>query len=287
MYRSFVPLVLAIVCAVNQANAAIVTFSDFSNTSGLVLNGHTAVVNNGIDTGPVLRLTPASTNRSGSAFSQTTLNASNFSSFFQFRITNAGGILDAAGQGGADGLVFVIQPVSSGLGGAGAGLGYAGINPSVAIEFDTWMNAASNGFPGIADPSTNHVGIDVNGSVNSVQTVNISPRFDDSNLWSAWVDYDGTTLEVRLNQTGIRPVAPTMSRAMNISNIIGQPNAFVGFTAGTGGAYGNHDIVQWEYRDTFNPIGAAVPEPSTLAIFGLGGIALAATQFRRRFRTAV
>ena len=41
---------------------------------------------------------------------------------------------------GADGIAFVIQPLASDLGGTGGGIGYQGIDPSVAVEFDTWNN---------------------------------------------------------------------------------------------------------------------------------------------------
>ena len=254
-HNIFVGLVgLAVLFFTHSAGAAVV-FSDFSSTAGLVRNASaTGNVNNGVDPNPVLRLTSAIPSDSGSAFSQVTLNASNFSTFFQFRITNPGGVADSQGQSGADGIVFVIQPVSSSLGGSGVGIGYEGIPTSVGVEFDTWDNDASNGFPSVADPSTNHIGVDLNGDVHSVQTIDIADRFDNGNLWSVWIDYNGATLEIRANETGSRPVSPTISRALDVPSIIGQSNAFVGFTSGTGGAWGNHYIVDWEYRDAFNPI---------------------------------
>jgi len=47
------------------------------------------------------------------------------------------GTIDARG---ADGIAFVLQPLSSNAGSTVGGLGYAGIRPSVAIEYDTWKN---------------------------------------------------------------------------------------------------------------------------------------------------
>ena len=264
--------------AAAEAGAVVVQFNDFSNTAGLTLNGSaTGNLNNGIDPNPVLRLVPATIGQSGSAFSSTSINAADFSTFFEYRLTDPGGITDLSGQSGADGFVFVVQPVSASIGGGGGGLGYQGISPSVGVEFDTFHNSF--------DPDTNHVGIDINGNVDSNSqgnTVFVSPRFDDGNLWSAWIDYDGTTLEVRTNQTGVRPVAALLSVNIDIATIIGQATAFVGFTAGTGSAYANHDIVSWEYRDTFDPIdpNPTIPAPGVLALLGLGLIGIGVVRRR-------
>ncbi len=229
--------------------AVTVTFPDFSSTAGLTLNGDAAApVNNGIDLNPVLRLVPAIGGQSGSAFSSTTINAADFSTQFQFRITNPGGITDASGQSGADGFVFVIQPVSSSIGGSGGGLGYSGVTPSVGVEFDTFHNPF--------DPNTNHIGIDTNGNVNTNaqgSSIFIPQRFDDGTLQTAWIDYDGTTLEVFISSTNVKPGLPVLTKIIDIPTIIGTNNAFVGFTAGTGAAVGNHDIVNWIYFDFFNP----------------------------------
>ena len=264
--------------AAAEAGAVVVQFNDFSNTAGLTLNGSaTGNLNNGIDPNPLLRLVPATIGQSGSAFSSTSINAADFSTFFEYRLTDPGGITDLSGQSGADGFVFVVQPVSASIGGGGGGLGYQGISPSVGVEFDTFHNSF--------DPDTNHVGIDINGNVDSNSqgnTVFVSPRFDDGNLWSAWIDYDGTTLEVRTNQTGVRPVAALLSVNIDIATIIGQATAFVGFTAGTGSAYANHDIVSWEYRDTFDPIdpNPTIPAPGVLALLGLGLIGIGVVRRR-------
>src|SRR5262245_28447534 len=228
------------------ARATTVSFADFSNTTGLTLNGSAAAVSS--SDGMVMRLVPAIAAKSGSVFSTVTLNASGFSTAFSFRITNPGGISHSQGQSGPDGFVVVVQPVGSSVGGAGAGLGYSGVTPSLGVEFDLFYNGAS-------DTSTNHLGIDLNGNVNSVTAVHVSPRWDDGNRWYAWIDYDGTTLEVRANQTGIRPIDPLLSRVVDIPMLLGQQDAFVGFTAGTGAAWAADDIIAWTYFDSFNPGG--------------------------------
>lgn len=251
MFKMFRYLLLAVCTA--PALAQDIVFNDFSDTSLLTLNGAAATTTTG--DGVVLRLTPAVSNQNGSVFSIATTDAMDFSTRFQFRITDPGGtIFDCNTEAGADGLVFAVQSVSSSIGGIGQGIGYQGIGNSIGVEFDTWCNAANN------DPSSNHVGIDLQGVVDHGSgapfTANVSPDFDDGNLWTAWVDYDGTTLEVRANQTGVRPAAPLVSRDVDISaELGGVTQAYVGFTSGTGADWGNHDIVNWTYT-------RFVPEPT-------------------------
>jgi len=227
-----------------SGNATNVSFPDFSDITGLTLNGSAEPVST--SDGNVLRIVPASLNQSGSFFSTTSLRAADFSTSFEFRISSAGGISDGVDPG-ADGLAFVVQPVSSSIGGSGGGIGYAGISPSIAVEFDTYLN------PENSDPSSNHIGIDIDGSVVSVATVDASPNFDDGNKWFVWIDYDGTLLEVRASEDGIRPANALLSYGLDIAGIINSDTAFVGFTAGTGSAYGDHDILTWTYFDHCQP----------------------------------
>lgn len=247
-------------------------YTDFSNVNGLQLNGSAAQVSN------VLRLTPATFNQSGSAFTTTAQplgNLNSFSTYFQFRITNSGGVVPDDAVTGADGLVFVIQTVNNNAGGAGGGIGYQGITPSLGIEFDTYNNGEISG---------NHVGVDLNGSVNSVAAVNEPTPFNNGQVWNVWVDYNGATdgLEVRWSMSTTRPSGSQLSYTVDLVSLLGQNTAYLGFTSGTGSAYGNHDILTWEYRDSFNPINQAVPEPASITLLGLG--ALGAAGYAGRLR---
>src|SRR5688572_28625917 len=73
------------------AEATTVLYNDFSNTTGLVLNGSTTTPVTG--DGTVLRLTGTLPNQSGSVFSSAQVNAATFSTFFKFRISSPGGQL--------------------------------------------------------------------------------------------------------------------------------------------------------------------------------------------------
>jgi hypothetical protein len=210
--------------------------------------------------GNVIRLTDATDWSTGTAFSTKAVNDSNFSAAFQYQFSG--------GVGFADGIAFVIKNADSVTGANGGGMGYLGTPKSVAVEFDTWYNKENS------DPESqsNHIGIDINGSVNSVSTLDISPRFNGSGTWYGWVDYSGGILSVSTNRTGVKPEAAMLTRAIDIPNIVGSSNALVGFTAATGTKYQNQDISAFQYSS--NP--APVPEPSTYALMGIGGILVAA-----------
>lgn len=253
----FFQVIVLLLTLNSQAFSSVIEFPDFSTTSGIVLNGD-ANISSTVD-GEVLRLTPAKEYQTGSVFSQSTVNASKFSTFFKFRISKSGGPASSCNQeSGADGIVFIIQAISSNIGGTGGGIGYKGISNSVGIEFDTWCNTSFN------DPNSNHLAILTGGSViheASFPSINITPDFDDGNIWYTWVDYDGGTLEVRINQIGVRPDNADLSTSVDVPMELGRVNdAYIGFSSGTGSNYGNHDIISWEYRDEFNPIVSIEPQ---------------------------
>ncbi len=272
-------------------------YQNFNNLSAFTLNGVTPSINPGGQgvIGPnvgdqrVLRLTN-NYGQAGSAFLTTPFslaaNAS-FSSYFEFQFTNQG-------NSGADGIVFTVQNVANTAGGGGGGIGYAGLTPSLGIEFDNWNNGWYDGYNG------NHAGIDTNGSVISVVRNDANgawPTFydgesnqpyqlDSGAIFHAWVDYNGVTndLEVRLGVNDTRPAAALMSYNVSLAGLLGTTDAFVGFTSGTGSATADHDIRRWVMDGQFNPIvdpgnpggGNNVPEPGTLVLIGaaLGGLVI-------------
>lgn len=250
------------------------TFFSFSDVSSLQINGDAQ------QAGDALQLSSATSFSSGSAFTRSAVslgNQNSFSTYFQFRILNSGGITDSDGIG-ADGLVFVVQTVANNVGGAGGQIGYGGITNSVGIEFDTWNNSLSFG-----DPDGNHVGIDIDGNIASVAVAPEPTRFNNGLVWNAWVDYNGATdgLEIRWSTLATRPVSSQLSRTVDLVSILGGDTAFVGFTSGTGSAWGDHQILSWSYVGEFAPI-PSIPEPSTYGLLIIGGIFIAAAIRRRK-----
>ena len=200
-----VAVAIGLVAASGAAGATTYNFADFSDLSAWQQNGATASITDPVTDSlgrKVLRLTN-NLSQSGSAFINAPISLASdvsFSAAFTFRISNPIGIGDEDGQG-ADGIVFVVQTVSSTSGGAGGGIGYLGLPNSVGVEFDTYNNGGSAN-----DPNGNHVGIDINGGFNGA-TATVGSRLNGGTDWYAWVDYNGATdvVELRLATTNARP----------------------------------------------------------------------------------
>ncbi|MFN7963155.1 MAG: RHS repeat-associated core domain-containing protein [Thermoanaerobaculia bacterium] len=210
--------------------------------SSLRLNGAAARLVGG-DGRTVLRLTTTTGDyQTGTAFLPTPLALTangqpvSFSSTFEFRISQLR-------AGGADGLTFLLSPSPTAQGGPGVGIGYAGISPSVVVEFDTYAN------PEWGDPNANHVGINLNGVLRSLEVA--TPPFSLKNGLAkfAWVDYDGPSrrLEVRLAETADRPAGPLLAQTVDLPAVMGS-RAYFGFTAATGGDAELHDLLRWGLR---------------------------------------
>jgi outer membrane protein OmpA-like peptidoglycan-associated protein len=69
-------------------------------------------------------------------------------------------MLGCKDRDGADGMVFVFHPYAERTGYRGEGMGFAGLNPAIGIEIDTWQNEH------LGDPWQDHVAILRDGSVN-------------------------------------------------------------------------------------------------------------------------
>ena len=266
-------MVVSVCCFAALFSAAAlgqIAYSNFSDVTGLALNGSAAKATNGGGQA-ILRLTPDGTQHvSGTAWSIINPTSptqqsvgSGFTTIFEFQITHS--------NSPADGIAFVIQNSSgqgfgtAARGGSGGAIGYGVPDPgdngiaipnSLAIEFDTYQNPW--------DPDANHIavqscGIDANtqnhnaicpdgspanlGIVSNLGTVNLS----DGNVHTAVIDYDPGTLRVFVDDLGtpLLIVNTTLSTLLNLNN----GSAWVGFSGATGAVTENNDIQSW----TFTP----------------------------------
>lgn len=158
--------------------------------------------------------------------------ATNFTVSFSFRIYGA------VGQSG-DGFAFLWQSDPRGtaaIGGTGDQLGYAGISPSVVVEFDVWANTY--------DPGPNDVAITTNGQNMTALAHQFAPfQLDDGATHFAWIDYEAAvqTVSVYLSNTSTRPAQALVSASVDLYAIVGS-SAYIGFTAACGGSNDYHAI---------------------------------------------
>jgi hypothetical protein len=230
--------------SVQQAGVVIINLPNFNSTANLTANGNTTFVG----TPAVARLTNGGASQASSLFYDTPVGSGAFSTSFTLRDT---------GNPSADSLSFVMQNDPRGLSALGNGGGNGGygdtssasgplkITKSIAIKFDIWTNNTHV-------PTT---GLFINGQ--SPATSDQNPvGSQDINLpddilrsgdpLQVMITYDGSS---NLTEMVTDPVKMlTFSHTytnVNLAQLFGGNAAYVGFTAGTGGATAIQDIVSW------------------------------------------
>ena len=140
-------------------------------------------------------------------------------------------------NGGADGIAFVLQPISTSVGSTGGGIGYQGISPSIAMVIDTYDNGPSQ-----SDIPQDHVAIMANGSINHGSADNLSGpevalvsggNIEDDAFHVMRVTWDPVTMVIDFYMDGSLRTTYTGDVINNIFG--GDPNVFWGFTGSTGG----------------------------------------------------
>jgi uncharacterized protein (DUF2141 family) len=143
---------------------------------------------------------------------------------------------------GADGIGFVLQQTSSSVTSAGSGLGFGGINPSFAVEFDTYINVED------APATFDHMAFEKNGDINHSTANNLlSPvsigsggNVEDGQWHNAVFYWDPSINEFKVEFDGVNIGSITY----DITNTIFAGNSIVywGFTGGTGSFTNNQKI---------------------------------------------
>lgn len=208
-------------------------YPDFSDLAGLNLVETASQVGDRID------LTPGTVSQRGALYTiDQQAVAGGFTTTFVFDIV--------AQVGGADGMTFVIQNDSpSALYSIGGPLGYDGMLRSLVVEIDRYENA--NFF----DPNSNHISVHaLIGSPNSaVETTALgidSSIPDLGGEHTMRLEYDGETLMVFLDDLD----TPRITVAVDLSLVLEQNEAWIGFTGTTGGIWENHQLVSWDFHSS-------------------------------------
>ena len=214
------------------------------------------LVSNAQIAAPALRLTTAAPDLRGAAWNVTKFTLiGGFTTDFKLQITGRAGAADGDGPGG-DGLAFVIQNSSpTAIGGTGGAMGFIGIANSVAVEFDTFDNGSSNG-----DPNGNHVAVRAGANQLGVQP--LTPLLQDGAVHMARVVYDPTG-ELRIFVDDLS--TPVLTVPIDLATVLSLDGgrAWLGFTAATGGAVENHDVLSWTVCE--NVVPDALDDTATLA----------------------
>ncbi len=263
-------------------SASTLSFPDFSSASGLSVNGSAAITST--TDGTVARLTSSASQQAGSIIANTPVDPSTFSTSFQFRLTNPGGITSTGG----DGFVFFLQPGGTqALGQPGGGLGYGGLTgPSLAVEFDTYQDGW--------DQFSNQVAILQNGDVMTLLGANGTANpMTNGDLWSASITYDGSTMNVSLaDGSSAVGSTPLVSTSIDVAGLFGAgTNVYAGFAGATGDAWETSDVTNWQFTggaaDPANPSDpTATPEPASCLLMGLGLVGGSLALARKRLSKA-
>ncbi|MCY1140029.1 L-type lectin-domain containing protein [Actinoplanes sp. Pm04-4] len=182
----------------------------------------------------ILRLTPGGYRQSGSAWATSKLDVTrSFESEFKLYLHHF--------RPGADGVAFVVQTAGPrALGGWGGGLGYRGIKPSLAVEFDTYQNSY--------DPSRNHLAVVLGGNPDYQEQSAEAPIPLFGKPFNARVVYDAEAQLLRVYVKSLSAGSTeqlVLEHQINLAEHVGDSEAWIGFTASTGTGLSKQDVYSW------------------------------------------
>lgn len=230
-----------------RVSAGTYFYNNFDSTQGLILQSHTRAVDG------KLRLTPAVHGAAGGAWLDSKQFVKDgFDTTFQVQITDKH-------AGGADGLAFVIQNNSTpALGYPGCNIGYGGLTNLLVVKFNNyhWPDHAYGTNYGKYDliavlvpPSPTTPLWD---SISNTIAATTNGVFSDGQVHTARIDYVPGNLQIFMDdlKNPLMIVHVNLAKVMNLDH----GRAWVGFTAGTGDGWQNHDLISWGFSSPTSPI---------------------------------
>jgi len=186
------------------------------NSNDFKTNGNATYANN------VYTLTPNSWGQNGSAWNK---NKVYLDRDFDYSTK----VYLGSDDSGADGIAFVLQDQSLNAGSAGGGLGYQGITPSFAVEFDTYFNGG--------EPFQDHIAIIANGQASGAHNTYSTPyevQMEDGQWHTARFVWKATSKNFQVWYDGVKRHDITIDLKANIFK--NKDYVYWGFTGATGGA---------------------------------------------------
>ena len=204
----------------------------FSVASNLTFNGDAAI------SGTALQLTQETPSEANSAYFDTVVPVSTFTSDFDFQVSNGSG----------EGFAFVLESEGlNAIGAAGGGLGYGPSLPdgpgtrifhSLAVKFDLYSDAGEG---------SSSTGVYIGGDSPTVPSTNLLPsgiNLHNGHVFHAHLNYDGVNLTVSITDLTKYAVF-TRTYVVDIYAAVGGTTAYAGFTASTGDQYDTVNILNW------------------------------------------
>jgi gliding motility-associated-like protein len=146
---------------------------------------------------------------------------------------------------GADGMALVFKrEATPEIGGAGGGLGYQGITPSLIVEFDTYQNTE------IGDPFWDHIAIMRDGNpdhdlafsnlAGPVQASLTNPNIEDGNSHEVRIEWSATAQELRVFFDC--QLRLTLNQDIKRTIFSQDDTVYFGFVGSTGGLTNIHQV---------------------------------------------
>ena len=146
-------------------------------------------------------------------------------------------MLGCKDNAGADGVVLVFSPYFAQTGYRGEGLGFAGLEQSLGIEIDTWLNEH------LDDPVQDHIALMANGEIHHAASLAgpfVIPNIEDCKLHKLGITWNPSAKQLIITLDGVRRLSYTGDVVKEIFG--GKSKVYWGITEATGRYSNRHEF---------------------------------------------